>query len=231
MPQHDQLEKRRAARIGSAKGRLPLVHNMAYLLHGLALRQACISAVHHGHAQAFQFIHRGANSMKVQMHGPEKRAAREKIKPGKRNQETRLKVFITDGQLQFAHFQQSTGVLQEVRELKLSVGDEYFEPGLLVAFTRFNFLARRAFFRAMHLDLHAIRSAVNELERLGVSMVDCRDAGLSESESVEQIRHVVHQWKTPFRAPYSGGSSFLQLIVLRHDVQKALDKARADIAS
>jgi hypothetical protein len=78
----------------------------------------------------------------------------------------------------------------------------------------------------MHLDLHAIRSAVNELERLGISVADCRDAGLSENESLEQIRHVVHQWKTPFRAPYSGGSSFLQLIVLRHDVQKALDKAR-----
>jgi hypothetical protein len=62
---------------------------------------------------------------------------------------------------------QNSGALQEVRELKLAVGDEYFEPGFLVAFTRFNFLARRAFFRAMHLDLHAIRESVNELERLG----------------------------------------------------------------
>jgi hypothetical protein len=125
---------------------------------------------------------------------------------------------------------QDSGALLEVRELKLSVGNDYFEAGFLVAFTRFNFLARRAFFRAMHLDLHAIRSGVNELERLNVSVVDCRDAGLSDSESVEQIRHVVHQWKTPFRAPYSGGSSFLQLIVLRHDVQKALEKARAEVA-
>jgi len=123
---------------------------------------------------------------------------------------------------------QDSGALLEVRELKLSVGDEYFHPGLLVAFTRFNFLARRAFFRAMHLDLHAIRSAVTELERLGVSGVDCRDAGLSDSESLEQIRHVVHQWKTPFRAPYSGGSSFLQLIVLRHALQTGLNKARAN---
>ena len=111
---------------------------------------------------------------------------------------------------------QNSGALQEVRELKLAVGDEYFEPGFLVAFTRFNFLARRAFFRAMHLDLHAIRESVNELERLGYATVDCRDAGLTESESLDQVRHVVHQWKTPFRAPYSGGSSFLQLILLRH---------------
>ena len=118
---------------------------------------------------------------------------------------------------------QNSGALQEVRELKLAVGDEYFEPGFLVDFTRFNFLARRACFRAMHLDLHAIRSAVNRLEQLGISTVDCREAGLTESESLEQVRHVVHQWKTPFRAPYSGGSSFLQLILLRHALQHTLD--------
>ncbi|MGZ4877984.1 MAG: hypothetical protein ACXVIO_07335 [Candidatus Angelobacter sp.] len=122
---------------------------------------------------------------------------------------------------------QNSGALQEVRELKLAVGDDYFEPGFLVAFTRFNFLARRAFFRAMHLDLHAIREAVNELERLGFATVDCRDAGLTESESLEQVRHVVHQWKTPFRAPYSGGSSFLQLILLRHCLQHTLEGAKA----
>jgi hypothetical protein len=124
---------------------------------------------------------------------------------------------------------QNSGALQEVRELKLAVGDEYFEPGFLVAFTRFNFLARRAFFHAMHLDLHAIRESVNELERLGFATVDCRDAGLTESESLEQVRHVVHQWKTPFRAPYSGGSSFLQLILLRHALQHTLEIARQSV--
>src|SRR6266853_1799613 len=126
---------------------------------------------------------------------------------------------------------QNSGALQEVRELKLAVGDEYFEPAFLVAFTRFNFLARRAFFRAMHLDLHAIRSAVNRLEELGFSTIDCRDAGLTESESLEQVRHVVHQWKTPFRAPYSGGSSFLQLILLRHALQQTLDGAEKNVGA
>src|SRR5579864_3758204 len=126
---------------------------------------------------------------------------------------------------------QNSGALQEVRELKLAVGDDYFQPGFLVTFTRFNFLARRAFFRAMHLDLHAIRESVNELERLGFASVDCRDAGLTESESLEQVRHVVHQWKTPFRAPYSGGSSFLQLILLRHCLQRALENAAANADS
>jgi len=121
---------------------------------------------------------------------------------------------------------QNSGALQEVRELKLAVGDEYFDPGLLVAFTRFNFLARRAFFQAMHFDLHSIRSAVNELEALGHATVDCRDAGLTECESLDQVRHVVHQWKTPFRAPYSGGASFLQLILLRHALQRTLEEAK-----
>lgn len=122
---------------------------------------------------------------------------------------------------------QNSGALLEVRELKLAVGDQYFEPGLLVAFTRFNFRARRAFFKAMHLDLHAIREAVNQLEQMGHSSIDCREAGLTESESLDQVRHVVHQWKTPFRAPYSGGSSFLQLILLRHILQNTLNDARA----
>jgi hypothetical protein len=122
---------------------------------------------------------------------------------------------------------QDSGGLVEAREMKTTAGDRYFEPDALVAFTRFNFLARRAFFRAMHIDLHAIRSAVNELVRMGFSSFDCRDAGLSEKESVEQLRHVVHQWKTPFRAPYSaGGESFHQLIALRQSLQSKLEDAR-----
>jgi hypothetical protein len=119
---------------------------------------------------------------------------------------------------------QDSGGLVEAREMKAAAGDQYFEPAFLVAFTRFNFLARRAFFRAMHLDLHAIRAAVNELERRGFATLDCRGAGLTESESLDQVRHLIHQWKTPFRAPYTaGGSSFQQLISLRQCLQRTLN--------
>jgi hypothetical protein len=122
---------------------------------------------------------------------------------------------------------QDSGGLGEAREMKAAAGDSYFDPEALIAFTRFNFLARRAFFRAMHIDLHAIRSSVNQLEKMGFSTFDCRDAGLSDKESVEQLRHVVHQWKTPFRAPYSqGGESFHQLIALRQSLQRKLENAR-----
>lgn len=120
---------------------------------------------------------------------------------------------------------QDSGALTEAREMKAAAGDHYFQPALLVAFTRFNFLARRAFFRAMHVDLHAIRDAVNELERRGILVLDCREAGLTEQESLEHVRHLIHQWKTPFRAPYSGGSSFQQLILLRQALQRALQNA------
>lgn len=123
---------------------------------------------------------------------------------------------------------QDSGALVEAREMKASAGDEYFQPGALVAFTRFNFLARRAFFRAMHVDLHAIRASVNELEQRGVFTLDCREAGLTEDASLEQVRHIVHQWKTPFRAPYSGGSSFQQLIMLRRALQYRLDATRTE---
>jgi hypothetical protein len=121
---------------------------------------------------------------------------------------------------------QDSGALTEAREMKSAAGDHYFQPALLVAFTRFNFLARRAFFRAMHVDLHAIRGAVNELERMGIMAIDGREAGLSDSESLEHVRHVVHQWKTPFRAPYSGGSSFQQLILIRKALELTLQNNR-----
>lgn len=122
---------------------------------------------------------------------------------------------------------QQSGALVDVRELKLSLGEGYLESASLVAFTRFNFLARRAFFRAMHLDLHAIRAALNELETRGLNVINCSEAGLTQQESVDHIRHVIHQWKTPFRAPYTGGNSFLQLVSLRHVLEAAVAKAKS----
>jgi hypothetical protein len=117
---------------------------------------------------------------------------------------------------------QKSGALVDVRELKTGLAEHYLEPPALIALTRFNFLARRAFFRAMHLDLHAIRNAIATLESRGIATLDCTEAGLTQNESLQHILHVVHQWKTPFRAPYSGGNSFLQLVALRHVLERAL---------
>lgn len=118
---------------------------------------------------------------------------------------------------------QISNALVDVRELKQSLSEHYLDVPALIAFTRFNFLARRAFFRAMHLDLHAIRISLNELDVRGITSVDCKEAGLTDQESLEHIRHVVHQWKTPFRAPYSGGNSFNQLVALRHILERVVE--------
>jgi hypothetical protein len=119
---------------------------------------------------------------------------------------------------------QESQVLVDARNQKNDLGDQYFEPAIQVVFARSNFLARAAFFRALHLDLRAIRTAVDELERMERSMIDCREAGLGENESLGQIRHLIDQWKTLFRAPYSGGNSFETLIALRRLLIRAVDE-------
>ena len=63
----------------------------------------------------------------------------------------------------------TSGTLEKGRKLKASVGDNYFEPVAMVAFTRFSFLMRRVFFRLMHQDLNTILEGLRELETRGVS--------------------------------------------------------------
>ncbi len=62
----------------------------------------------------------------------------------------------------------ASGVIEKGRQLKLGAAHNYFEPAALVAFTRFNFLLRRCFFRTMHRDLNAILDGLRTLELRGV---------------------------------------------------------------
>ena len=117
----------------------------------------------------------------------------------------------------FAH-----GILEQGRRLKTQAGEMYYGSAVLLAFTRYNFLVRRAFFRCMHADLHAIRSALHQLEQRGVAAVDCTRAQLSEQEPLAALRQICHDWKKPFQASYSAGRSFAQLIELRSAAEHAL---------
>ena len=117
----------------------------------------------------------------------------------------------------FAH-----GILEQGRRLKDQAGEMYYGSAVLLAFTRYNFLVRRAFFRCMHADLHAIRYALHELEQRGVARVDCARAQLSGQEPLGAVRQICHDWKKPFQASYSVGRSFAQLIELRSVVEHAL---------
>lgn len=114
------------------------------------------------------------------------------------------------------------GILEQGRRLKTQAAEMYYGSAVLLAFTRYNFLVRRAFFRCMHGDLHAIRFAVQQLEQRGVSAVDCRDAQLSRQEPLGALRQICHDWKKAFQADYSGGRSFAQLLKVRAAVEHAL---------
>ncbi len=116
------------------------------------------------------------------------------------------------------------GVLSRVRQLKDEAGEMYFGSGAMLAFTRFNFVARHAFFRLLHADLGAMRQALHELEKRGLKHLDCRAAGLAEKEPLENLAAVCHDWKNPFRAPYAAGKPFERMMKVAHLLEQEAAK-------
>jgi hypothetical protein len=107
--------------------------------------------------------------------------------------------------------------------LKASIGEQYFEPSSLVEFVRFNFCLRRAFFRLLQTDIHAMRRTLDELEKEGHSIVDCTAAGLSAEESLAALRQKCVEWKKPFQASYSAGPlPFAEIVAVRAALARAL---------
>jgi hypothetical protein len=119
----------------------------------------------------------------------------------------------------------TSGTLEKGRKLKASVGDKYFEPIAMVAFTRFSFLMRRVFFRLMHQDLNTILDGLRELEARGVATLDCRSAQFSADEPVNRLRMICQSWKVMFHAEYSAGSPLRMLVDLRNVVDSALTRS------
>jgi hypothetical protein len=123
-------------------------------------------------------------------------------------------------------------LLEKGRELKDAAGFMFYDPAALVAFTRFNFLVRRSFFRLLHADLRAIREGLTELERRGISTVDCRTAGLTQQEPVAHLREISLAWRQPISADYAAESAnrtFEQLLTIRAAVERALGIAPTEI--
>lgn len=116
-------------------------------------------------------------------------------------------------------------LLEKGRELKDTAGFMFYDPAALVAFTRFNFLVRRSFFRLLHSDLRAIREGLSELERRGISTCDCRTAGLTQQEPLSHLREISLAWRQPISADYAAESAnrtFEQLLAIRSAVERAL---------
>ena len=123
-------------------------------------------------------------------------------------------------------------LLEKGRELKDAAGFMFYDPAALVAFTRFNFLVRRSFFRLLHADLRAIREGLTELERRGISTVDCRTAGLTQQEPVAHLREISLAWRQPISADYAAESAnrtFEQLLAIRGAVERALGIVPAEV--
>jgi hypothetical protein len=112
-------------------------------------------------------------------------------------------------------------VLEQGRALKVEAGERYFLPAFLVAFARFNFTQRFGFFRLMHADLHVVRQLLHEFESKGRKTADCSLAGLGTAEPLANVRALCHDWKKPFRAAYSAGSNFRQLMQIRAALEAA----------
>lgn len=116
-------------------------------------------------------------------------------------------------------------LLERGRQLKDASGFMFYDPAALVAFTRFNFLLRRSFFRLLHADLRAIREGLSELERRGIVIVDCRSAGLSAEEPVGRLREISLAWRQPVSSDYateSANRTFEQLLAIRDAVERSL---------
>ena len=116
-------------------------------------------------------------------------------------------------------------LLERGRQLKDASGFMFYDPAALVAFTRFNFLLRRSFFRLLHADLRAIREGLSELERRGIVIVDCRSAGLSAEEPVGRLREISLAWRQPVSSDYAAESAnrtFEQLLAIRDAVERSL---------
>ncbi|MFZ0771711.1 MAG: hypothetical protein ACLP56_11680 [Candidatus Sulfotelmatobacter sp.] len=116
------------------------------------------------------------------------------------------------------------GVLEAGRKAKAQAGDLFYLPVALVAFTRFGYLMRRAFFRLMLTDLNNILDGLTELEEKGVATIDCRRAQFSAQEPIARLRMICQSWKVMFQAEYSSGQPLRMLVDLRASVDFALGR-------
>ena len=116
------------------------------------------------------------------------------------------------------------GILEQGRKAKNQAGELFYLPVALVAFTRFGYLMRRAFFRLMLGDLNTILDGLTDLEAKGVSTIDCRRAQFSAQEPISRLRMICQSWKVMFQAEYSSGSPLRMLVDLRASVEHALGR-------
>ncbi|HUA15229.1 MAG TPA: hypothetical protein VMG31_08015 [Verrucomicrobiae bacterium] len=118
------------------------------------------------------------------------------------------------------------GILEQGRKAKTQAGELFYLPVALVAFARFGYLMRRAFFKLMLGDLNTILDGLTELEERGVQTIDCRRAQFSAQEPIIRLRMICQSWKVMFQAEYSSGQPLRMLVDLRASVEYALGQGK-----
>jgi len=113
-------------------------------------------------------------------------------------------------------------ILERGRDIKTVVGNRFFEPPALIAFTRYNIILRRAFFYTMRADLESIRVNLVRLQKQGVKSIDATRAGLSEREALSSVQRICQEWRSIFRTDYSAGHVFRSIKELRACTDAAL---------
>ncbi|ABF40781.1 hypothetical protein Acid345_1780 [Candidatus Koribacter versatilis Ellin345] len=113
-------------------------------------------------------------------------------------------------------------ILERGRDVKTVVGNRFFEPPALIAFTRYNIILRRAFFYTMRADLEMIRVNLVRLQKHGVKSIDGTRAGLSEREALSSVQRICQEWRSIFRTDYSAGHVFRSIKELRACTDGAL---------
>jgi hypothetical protein len=95
------------------------------------------------------------------------------------------------------------GTLEQGRVLKSRYSNEFLQPAVLAAVTRYNFLVRLNFIRLLHHDLERIQRVTKDLQQRGIREIDCSAAGLSKTASPEEVLRFAANWKAIFRKDYS----------------------------
>jgi hypothetical protein len=117
---------------------------------------------------------------------------------------------------------QSSNLVQQARQLKVSARQLYYAPISLVAFTRFSYLMRRTYFRLMNAELRIIEAGLEKLTAYGQTILNCSAAQMSATMPVEELRRFCQSYKKPALPEYSVDTSVLRLVQLRQIVDAAL---------
>ncbi len=88
-------------------------------------------------------------------------------------------------------------------------------------------IMRRVFFHLMHEALNAILDGLRELERRGLTTVDCRRAEFCAEEPIARLRMICQSWRVMFHAEYSSGQPLRMLVDLRSAVDDAVAQSGA----